>query len=97
MTDRAREWDGADRRQHPRPEELSNMHRRLDTQDKLLLEIRDKIVSHIAEEQQIKPALDELLNLWRGSKVAFRILGLLAAGGAAIVSLLAWAKDHVKL
>lgn len=75
---------------------IQNLHRRMDTQDALLLEIRDKVVAHIAKENEMKPALDELVSLWKGSKVISRILATLCAFGAAMWALFVWAKDHIK-
>lgn len=75
---------------------IENLHRRMDTQDALLLEIRDKVVAHIAKESEMKPALDELVSLWKGSKVISRILATLCAFGAAVWALFVWAKDHIK-
>lgn len=45
----------------------------------MLLEIRDKINAHVIEADQIRPALDELVALWRGSKI---LIPILAAGAA---------------
>lgn len=75
---------------------IQNLHRRMDTQDALLLEIRDRVVAHIAKENEMKPALDELVSLWKGSKVISRILATLCAFGAAVWALFVWAKDHIK-
>lgn len=72
----------------------------MDTQDELLREIRDMIVSHIAEHEERKiiasasaKALDEIVLLWRASKIIIPALILIvtAAAGA-----WAWAKDHVR-
>lgn len=75
---------------------IANLHRRMDTQDEILREIRDKIVAHIATETEMKPALDELVALWKGSKVISRILASLFAAGAALWALFVWAKEHLK-
>jgi len=90
-------YDGDDRRRAPSATELQNMHNRMDTQDELLREVRDLLVGHLAADQQVKPAIEELIAMWKGSKMAFRIISVLAAAGAALWSLLVWAKDHVKL
>ena len=66
----------------------------MDTQDALLKEIRDMVISHIATEREIKPAVDELVAMWKGSKL---IIPILASAGAMLWAVLAWAKDHVKL
>jgi hypothetical protein len=74
-------------------EAIQNVHRRLDNQDKILLEIRDTMTAHIAKEDAIKPALDELISLWKGSKL---IIPMLASGAAMLWAVWAWAKDHIK-
>jgi len=40
---------------------FANMHRRMDAQDRMLIEIRDRMIDHIARQNEIKPALDELV------------------------------------
>lgn len=75
---------------------VAEISRRMDRQDAVLAEIRDKLVGHIAEESTIKPSIDELVSLWKGSKIISAILAALCAGGAAIWGLFVWAKDHIK-
>lgn len=82
-------------------EMISNIHRRMDNQDTLLRDIRDKLIEqatrlddHLEAEKEVKPALDELITIWRGSKLIFPILAGIAAGCWAIIS---WAKEHIKL
>lgn len=65
----------------------------MDSQDKMLLEIRDKINMHVVESDQIRPALDELVTLWRGSKI---LIPILAAWAAMVWAVIAWAKEHLK-
>ena len=67
----------------------TNLHRRMDTQDAMLLEIRDKVVA----QETMKPALDELVALWKGSKI---LIPLLASAAAMIWAVVSWAKDHVR-
>ena len=85
-------WSGDERRKD-NSDAIENMHRRMDTQDKILLEIRDKIIAHLAAEEQVKPALDELISLWKGSKI---LIPILASAAAMVWAVFAWAKDHVK-
>ena len=73
---------------------ISNLHRRMDSQDKMLLEIRDKVNAHVVESDQIRPALEELVTLWKGSKL---LIPLLAAGAAMVWAVIAWADKHVRL
>lgn len=72
---------------------ITNLHRRMDAQDKMLLEIRDKLISHVVEADQIKPALDELVSLWKGSKILIPIMVGLAT---AIWAIITWAKEHLR-
>jgi hypothetical protein len=67
--------------------------RRMDRQDEMLLEIRDKINAHLAESDNMRPALDELVSLWKGSKLIIPIMSGLAA---LIWSVWTWGKDHIK-
>lgn len=72
---------------------IANLHRRMDTQDKMLLEIRDAMTKHLAESDTIKPALDELITLWKGSKILIPIIaGLVGTIWAVIV----WARDNLR-
>ena len=73
---------------------------RMDTQDALLREIRDMVVGHIAEEKTQKKvdavaakALDEIVLLWRASKI---IIPALVASAAVILSAWVWAKEHIQ-
>ena len=74
-------------------EAIQNVHRRLDVQDELLREIRDTMTAHIATAKEVKPALDELVALWKGSKI---LIPILASAAAMVWAVFAWAKDHVK-
>ena len=68
---------------------INNIHRRMDLQDDLLREIRDKVIS----QETMKPALEDLVALWKGSKI---MIPLLASAAAMIWAVVAWAKDHIK-
>jgi len=68
---------------------INNIHRRMDLQDDLLREIRDKVIS----QETMKPALEELVTLWKGSKI---MIPLLASAAAMIWAVVAWLKDHIK-
>ena len=72
---------------------IANLNRRMDSQDRLLLEIDRKITSHMAESDAIKPALEELVSLWKGSKI---LIPILAGAVAMIWAVVAWAKEHLK-
>lgn len=67
--------------------------RRMDKQDEMLLEIRDKINIHIAESDNMRPALEELVSMWRGSKL---IIPIMSGMSAFIWAIWSWGKDHIK-
>lgn len=75
---------------------VDEIARRLDKQDAVLEEIRDTLVSHLAVDKEMKPSLDELVSLWKGSKIISAILATLCAAGAGVWALFSWAKDHIK-
>lgn len=72
---------------------IANLHRRMDNQDNMMLEIRDIMTRHVAESEQIRPALEELVTLWRGSKM---LLPIISVGVGMVWAIYAWAKDHLK-
>lgn len=72
---------------------LEHLHRRMDKTDELLRDIHNRLIAHISREEEIKPALDELVSMWRGSKLIVPILAGLAAFVAAVWG---WAKEHIK-
>lgn len=69
---------------------------RLDRQDVVLNEIRHSLGLHLALEAETKPALDELLAIWRGSRVMVPVLLGFASVIAALYGAGAWIKDHIK-
>ena len=69
--------------------EINNIHRRMDNQDKLLLEIRDTLVRHLADDADYKPAMKDLVTLWKASKI-------IIPAGAGMWAFVVWAKDHIK-
>lgn len=72
---------------------IANIHRRMDSQDEMLREISEKMTRHIATEESVKPALDELITLYKGSKM---IIPLLSAMAISLWAVWSWAKDHIK-
>ena len=89
-------WDGLERRSSG-VFEIDNIHRRLSEQDAILMETRDLIRDHVAAEKDIAPALRELVGLWKASKLLGALAAMAAGAVASIWTLVAWAKDHVKL
>lgn len=70
--------------------------RRLDQQEALLKEIREAQIKHETAYEEIKPALEEVVTFWRGSRLLARILGTLAALSAFGAAFVTWARDHMK-
>lgn len=68
---------------------ISNIHRRMDLQDDLLREIRDKVIS----QETMKPALEDLVALWKGSKI---MIPMMASAAGLLWAFWTWAKDHIK-
>lgn len=95
------EYDGADRRSWKG--EAAVLHRRLasieelarDTQD-LARSTHDSIITHVAEERETKAAIDELILLWRGSKMMVSAFKILIPIVAAMLGAAVWVKEHVK-
>jgi hypothetical protein len=75
---------------------IANIHRRMDNQDALLREVRDLITSHIASEQNLRPALEELATLWKASRSIAAILAGLTVILGGFWAIVAWARDHIK-
>lgn len=88
-------WDGKELRGSEANEHAS-LHKRMDTQDHILLGLRDTLMEHIAESKDIGPAIKELVTLWKASKLLGAIFAALAAGVAGMWSLFIWAKEHLK-
>lgn len=71
------------------------LHARLDAIEELG-EKRNSIIGHIAEERETKAAIDELILLWRGSKLVVSGFKILIPVAAALLGAALWLKDHVK-
>lgn len=67
---------------------------RLDSQDKVLEELRGMLTVRNSQDDDLRPTLHEIVLLWRASKIAIPTLVMLVG---AIWALAAWAKDHIKL
>ncbi len=72
---------------------IHNLNHRLDRQDQMLMEIRDKINAHLIESDNMRPALDELVAMWKGSKLIIPIMSGLAA---MIWGVWSWGKEHLR-
>ncbi len=80
---------------HPRRACDELLHR-MDIQDRVLNEIQATLRVHMALEAETKPALDELLSIWKGSRVIIPVLLGFCTLIAAFYSAGSWLKDHIK-
>ncbi len=87
--------DGTDRRSWKG--EADMLHARLDAIEEVARSTHDSIIGHIAEERETKAAIDELILLWRGSKLVVSGFKILIPAVAALIGAVMWAKDHIKL
>jgi len=67
----------------------------MDTKD-LARATHDTVVVHVAEERETKAAIDELILLWRGSKLVVSGFKILIPVFAALLGAAIWVKDHFK-
>ncbi|KFB68914.1 hypothetical protein [Candidatus Accumulibacter vicinus] len=95
-------YDGEDRRSWQG--EAAVLHGRLDRIEELARgthelarSTHDSVISHVAEERETKAAIDELILLWRGSKLMIAAFKFSIPIIAALIGAAMWAKDHLKL
>jgi hypothetical protein len=84
-------------------ESIAHFHRRLDLQNdsqrKILIElnkINKALVDHIAREEKLGPALEEMAEMWGRSKAVSWFFTKLASVIALVATAWVWLKDHVK-
>lgn len=77
-------------------DEAAALHERLDKIEKLAEETHTYMVAHIESEKETKAALDELILLWRGSKIIVSAAKLVIPVFAAIIGAAVWAREHFK-
>lgn len=75
------------------PEDIND---RFDAIENLARATHDSLIEHIAEERGTKAAIDELILLWRGSKLVVSGFKILIPVAAALLGAALWIKDHVK-
>lgn len=80
-------------------EALAHVHRRLDAAYEIVHETRERmivvhelLVQHIERDKEMKPALEELTTLWKGSKLIIPILSAVAIG---LAGAWAWVKTEI--
>jgi hypothetical protein len=77
-------------------EEAASLHERLDEIEALAKKTHECMLAHVDAERETKAVLDEIILLWRGSKImvgAFKFAIPVVAG---LVAGLVWIKDHFK-
>lgn len=87
-------YDGTDRRSWKG--EADMLHARLDAIEEVGRATHDCIIGHLAEERETKAAIDELIILWRGSKLVVSGFKIMIPICAALLGAAMWFKDHVK-
>ncbi len=80
-------------------EALAHVHRRLDSAYDIVHETRERmivvhelLVQHIERDKEMKPALEELTTLWKGSKL---IIPILSAAAIGLAGAWAWVKAEI--
>lgn len=88
-------WSGYERR---RPSvEIERLHIEIAEIRRLQSEMSEAINLHIAKSNDIAPALQELVSLWRSSKIIGLIFTSMAGAVATLWAAYLWALDHVRL
>lgn len=80
-------------------EALAYVHRRLgdnydivhETRERMIV-VHELLVNHIERDNEMKPALEELTTLWKGSKLIIPILSAIAIG---LAGAWAWVKAEI--
>ena len=96
MSDDQRQYDGEDERRLSWRTEAEVLHGRPDTIESLSRATHDTVVAHVAEERETKAAIEELILLWRGSKMMVSAFKILIPIAATLIGAVIWVKDHVK-
>lgn len=84
-------------------ESIAHFHRRLDSQNdsqrKILLELNKMnraLTEHVAREEALGPALEEMAAMWARSKAVAWFFTKLASFVALGVTAWTWIKDHLR-
>ncbi len=88
-------WDGLERRKDTILL-VNEVRERLDRQDHLLLQFHDDFIAHLVETKQTKDLVNELLELYKGSKFLVTVFKFFVPIVAAIAALFLWIKEHLK-
>lgn len=87
-----------DRRKNPymQPDAFAYLVQRMDNQDEVLRELINKVDTHLSKEEEIAPALDQMVVMWKGTRLAAGILIGVVATLTAFVTLYEWIIPYVK-
>lgn len=100
-------WDGTERRGAPWSGDVDSLDHRVDDIAQKIDQLSEavgalhtELRAHVAEESPLAPAVQELVTVWRGSKimlpfVAGAITFIISVGGVFIAAA-TWLKDHVR-
>ena len=81
---------------HERPD-VEIIYRRLDQQDAVLLQLHDMIRDHIAENRHIEGQINELVEMYRGSKFMISAFKFLIPIVAAVAAGVIWMREHLRI
>ncbi len=73
---------------------IADLHRRLDDQEKLIKELCEIVRESIVIDKEHKDALEQMIVLWRGSKIVIPALMIFVPTFLAVI---VWFREHVKL
>lgn len=88
-------WDGVERRKDVLTL-MQDIYRRLDQQDHMMLTFHDEFIVHLAETKATKDLLNELLELYTGSKFMVTVFKFFIPIVAALAAAILWVKEHLK-
>jgi hypothetical protein len=88
-------WDGIERRKDVLTL-MQDIYRRLDQQDHMMLTFHDEFIVHLSETKATKDLLNELLELYTGSKFMITVFKFFLPIVAAIAAAVLWVKEHLK-
>ncbi len=88
-------WDGVERRKDVLTL-MQDIYRRLDQQDHMMLTFHDEFIAHLAETKATKDLLNELLELYTGSKFMVTVFKFFVPIVAAVAAAILWIKEHLK-
>lgn len=80
------EWDGKERRHTVSSDDIAELKT-------LITSLDTKLTVHITKEEDVWPAIKELVIIWKGSKIILPFVATCLIAGWAVIE---WFRDHVK-